>query len=106
MGGTPVRILSFFTDTPRALAVSPDRNSVYVAGFETGNQTTTINEGRICDGFNIQQGCLLIDLSISPGGNLGPATDTSGEPVRHPQVAEVFEKDRDGGYRPRVSTLN
>ena len=32
--------------------------------------------------------------------------DTSGEPVRHPQVAEVFEKDRDGGYRPRVSTLN
>jgi heat shock protein HspQ len=32
--------------------------------------------------------------------------DTSGEPVRHPQVAEVFEKDRDGGYRPRVSSLH
>jgi heat shock protein HspQ len=32
--------------------------------------------------------------------------DTSGEPVHHPQVAEVFEKDRDGGYRPRVSSLN
>jgi heat shock protein HspQ len=32
--------------------------------------------------------------------------DTSGEPVRHPQVAQVFEKDRDGGYRPRVSSLN
>jgi heat shock protein HspQ len=32
--------------------------------------------------------------------------DTSGEPVRHPQVAEVFEKDGDGGYRPRVSSLN
>ena len=32
--------------------------------------------------------------------------DTSGEPVRHPQVAEVFERDRDGGYRPRVSSLN
>jgi heat shock protein HspQ len=32
--------------------------------------------------------------------------DTSGEPVRHPQVAEVFEKDRDGGYRPRISSLN
>ena len=28
--------------------------------------------------------------------------DTSGEPVRHPQVAEVIEKDRDGSYRPRV----
>ena len=32
--------------------------------------------------------------------------DTSGEPVHHPQVAEVFEQDRDGGYRPRVSSLN
>jgi heat shock protein HspQ len=32
--------------------------------------------------------------------------DTSGEPVRHPQVAQVFEKDRDGSYRPRVSSLS
>ena len=32
--------------------------------------------------------------------------DTSGEPVRHPQVAEVFEPDRKGGYRPRVSSMN
>jgi len=32
--------------------------------------------------------------------------DTSGTPVRHPQVAEMFEKDRDGGYRPRASSLN
>jgi heat shock protein HspQ len=27
--------------------------------------------------------------------------DNSGEPVRHPQVAEVFIKDGRGGYRPR-----
>jgi heat shock protein HspQ len=32
--------------------------------------------------------------------------DTSGEPVRHPQVAEVFFKDDDGRYRPRNSVLN
>jgi heat shock protein HspQ len=30
--------------------------------------------------------------------------DTSGEPVRHPQVAEVFVKDGKGGYRPRATT--
>jgi heat shock protein HspQ len=29
--------------------------------------------------------------------------DTSGEPLRHPQVAEVFIKDGKGGYRPRGS---
>ena len=28
--------------------------------------------------------------------------DTSGEPLRHPQVAEVFIKDGKGGYRPRA----
>ena len=32
--------------------------------------------------------------------------DTSGEPLRHPQVSEVFVKNRDGSYRPRVSQLN
>ena len=32
--------------------------------------------------------------------------DTSGDPVRHPQVAEVFEKDDTGRYRPRHSVLN
>src|SRR5262245_52484169 len=32
--------------------------------------------------------------------------DTSGEPVRHSQVAEIFVKDRTGGYRPRNSSLN
>ena len=32
--------------------------------------------------------------------------DNSGEPVRHPQVAEVFVKDDKGRYRPRHSVLN
>jgi heat shock protein HspQ len=32
--------------------------------------------------------------------------DTSGEPIRHPQVAEVFEPDGTGTFRPRHSHLN
>jgi heat shock protein HspQ len=32
--------------------------------------------------------------------------DTSDEPVRHPQVAEVFDRDAKGSYRLRNSTLN
>jgi heat shock protein HspQ len=32
--------------------------------------------------------------------------DTSGEPVRHPQVLEFFEKDDGGRYRPRHTSLN
>ena len=80
-GGTPVKIMSFFTDTPRALAVSPDRNTVYVAGFKTGNQTTTIQQERVCTGFQPNKPCTLADGSTSPGGNPGPATDSSSEPA-------------------------
>jgi heat shock protein HspQ len=32
--------------------------------------------------------------------------DNSGDPVRHPQVAEVFVKDRKGRYRPRSATTH
>jgi heat shock protein HspQ len=32
--------------------------------------------------------------------------DTSGEPIRHPQVAEEFEPDGNGSFRPRHAQLN
>ena len=32
--------------------------------------------------------------------------DTSGEPLRHPQVDEVFEKDDSGSYRLHPSLIN
>jgi heat shock protein HspQ len=32
--------------------------------------------------------------------------DDSGEPIRHPQVAEIFDRDDAGAYRPRNALLN
>jgi heat shock protein HspQ len=32
--------------------------------------------------------------------------DDTGEPIRHSQVAEIFVKDKSGGYRPRNPLLN
>ena len=32
--------------------------------------------------------------------------DDSGEPIRHSQVAEIFVRDKSGGYRPRNPSLN
>ena len=32
--------------------------------------------------------------------------DTSGTPIRHPHVAEVFDQDDNGSYRPRNSAMN
>jgi DNA-binding beta-propeller fold protein YncE len=79
VGGRPVRIMTFFTDTPRALAVSPDKTTVYVAGFKTGNQTTTILEPMLCNGFNPHTPCTVDNGSVSPGGNPGPATNFEGK---------------------------
>ena len=32
--------------------------------------------------------------------------DTSNEPLRHPQVAEIFKRDEKGSYKPRHNVLN
>ena len=94
-GGTPVKIMSFFTDTPRALAVSPDKNTVYVAGFHSGNQTTTIPQDRVCTGFK-RTPCTLTDGTVSPGGNPGPATDAIGE--KAPEVGLIVKYNNQTGH--------
>ncbi|TMQ03686.1 MAG: hypothetical protein E6J90_52995, partial [Deltaproteobacteria bacterium] len=62
LGGNPLTIVTLFTDTPRALAVSPDGRQVYAAGFHTGNQTATAGEA-------------LIDNGFGTDGVVGPATN-------------------------------
>jgi YVTN family beta-propeller protein len=42
--GTPLTVITLVSDTPRALAVTPDRGTVYAAAFESGNRTTSITE--------------------------------------------------------------
>jgi YVTN family beta-propeller protein len=76
LGGAPLTIVTLFTDTPRALAVTPDGSRVYAAGFHTGNQTTTVGEPSIPDGFG-------------PDGVAGPATDSGGNPA--PEVGEIVK---------------
>jgi DNA-binding beta-propeller fold protein YncE len=88
VGGKPIRIMTFFTDTPRALAVGPDKTTVYVAGFKTGNQTTTIIEAAICKGFSTGP-CTAPDGSTSPGGHLGPATNFEGKQA--PAVGQIVK---------------
>ena len=75
LGGTPLTVITLFGDTPRALAVTPDGNTVYAAVFHSGNQTTIISEGPVCDGFG---GSCLNLAGIPPGGLPGPRTDVTG----------------------------
>ena len=76
LGGSPIRILSFFSDTPRALAISPDGNRVYVAAFTSGNQTTAILETSVPDGFDSAP---ANPGSGAPGGVPGPDDNADGD---------------------------
>ena len=76
LGGTPHRIISFFADTPRGLAVSPDGNTIYAAAFRSGNRTTVIPEQAVPDGFaGAGPG------GGAPGGLLGPSDNFAGDPA-------------------------
>lgn len=91
VGGTPLRIMSFYADTPRALAVSPDRNTVYVAAFKSGNETSSINEQLVCDSFELKQPC-LVQMQLMPGGRLGPPTNAEGKPA--PKAGLIVKYNR------------
>ena len=76
LGGTPLTIVTLFTDTPRALAVTPDGTRVYAAGFHTGNRTTAVPETSLPDGFG-------------PDGVPGPSTNAEGRPA--PEVGAIVK---------------
>ncbi len=75
IGGTPVDVLTFFSDTPRALAT--DGTNVYVAAFLSGNQTTTIIETAIPNGFGAS-------------GVPGPNDNADGDPA--PEVGVIVKR--------------
>ncbi len=47
LNGKPLTILTMFADTPRALAVSADGETVYAAPFHSGNQTTVLHRDSV-----------------------------------------------------------
>ncbi|MGZ8243379.1 YncE family protein [Methylomagnum sp.] len=54
-------------DMPHALAVSPDRGTVYAAVFFSGNQTTTVSPGAVCPGFG-NEPCVISGVEYWGGG--------------------------------------
>ena len=98
IGGTPLRIVTLFGDTPRALAVSPDRRTVYAAILQSGNQTTTANLEAVCDGFITFLPCFILSdraplfNNSFPGGLPGPRTNAEGKLA--PEVGLVVKFNR------------
>ncbi len=95
LGGTPLKIVQLFGDTPRALAVSPDGHTVYTAIFNSGNQTTPVQAGVVCENdFKPNQPCVIEGVTY-PGGDFGPATNHAG--ARAPHVALIVKYDNGAG---------
>jgi DNA-binding beta-propeller fold protein YncE len=78
LGGDPLTIITLFSDTPRALAATPDGTRVYAAAFHSGNRTTIVSEQFVDDGFG-------------PTGVAGPATNADGDPA--PEVGVIVKHD-------------
>ncbi|MDX2166517.1 MAG: hypothetical protein SF182_05615, partial [Deltaproteobacteria bacterium] len=99
LGGTPLHILELFGDTPRGLAASPDGTRVYAAVFHSGNQTTTIHEGAVCDDVLVNGvvagPCLLSDGTLSPGGLPLPETNIDG--IKRPETSLIVRYDQGSG---------
>ena len=88
LGGTPLTIITLFGDTPRALAATPDGSTVYAAIFHSGNQTTAISEGAVCNGGAKAGPCVIGGVTM-PGGVPGPDTNVDG--VAHPETGLVLK---------------
>ncbi|MBX2858572.1 MAG: hypothetical protein KTR17_07905 [Cellvibrionaceae bacterium] len=91
-GGTPLKIIELFSDTPRALTLSPDGLTVYAAALFSGNQTASVSEGTVCP--HEEETC-EIKGQLVPGGIVGPKTDASGE--RAPLTGIIVKFNRDTG---------
>jgi DNA-binding beta-propeller fold protein YncE len=74
LGGSPLTIVTLFTDTPRALAVTPDGGKVYAAGFQTGNRTTTISGLLVPDQAEAPDNLTLPAPRINHAGVAQPLT--------------------------------
>lgn len=100
VGGTPLRIVSLFGDTPRALTVSPDRQTVYAAVLSSGNQTAPVNLESVCDGFVTFLPCLVLEDNPPlfntgmPGGMAGPRTNVEGKLAPEVGLIVKFNKSR------------
>jgi sugar lactone lactonase YvrE len=100
LGGTPLRVITLFCDKPRALAVSPDRSRVYAAAFHSGNRTTAVSEGAVCDtsaarmaSNDVQPAC-TINGTVVPGGYPPPHRNRQG--INRPETGLVVQFDRPG----------
>jgi YVTN family beta-propeller protein len=98
-GGDPIAIVQLFGDKPRPLAASPDGATVYAGVFHSGNRTTAVSEGAVCNGGAGAAACPLDGVSM-PGGLPGgqapgglPAPNQNFQGFAAPEVGLIVKFD-------------
>ena len=84
--GTPIAIVNLFSDTPRALAVSPDGSRVYAAAFHSGNRTTALHDLLVTNGGD-----------SAPDGRGLPGPNTNFQGLPQPETGLIVQF-RDGHW--------
>ncbi len=101
--GAPAAIVELFGDTPRGLAATPDGRTVYAAIFHSGNQTTSVSEGAVCDGGAAAPPCGVDGIQVPgglPGGQMPgglPAPNANLEGVPGPETGLIVRRDPASG---------
>ncbi|HEY5951526.1 MAG TPA: hypothetical protein VIV40_38795, partial [Kofleriaceae bacterium] len=90
-GGNRLAKLTFFADTPRALAVSNDGSKVYAAAFFSGNQTTSVSEYAV--------------HTMYPNGMPGPATINLGGLIVPQPPTGLIVKYKNGHWVDAYGTV-
>jgi YVTN family beta-propeller protein len=99
--GNQLTVITLFGDTPRALAVSPDGSTVYAAVFDSGNQTTTLSEGVVCNDTSSANNVVAPSCTVSepagntvyPGGLPNPDTNLPTGGTKGPETGLVVKFD-------------
>lgn len=91
LGGTPLTIVTLFGDTPRALAASANGSRVYAAVLYSGNRTTTVSEGAVCNGGAGAAACNVSGFTM-PGGL--PAPNANAQGVAAPETGLIVRFDQ------------
>ena len=94
-GGRPLAIVTLRGDTPRALAVSSNGQTVYAAVFKSGNQTTVTSSVLTCPGWDTTTPC-TVDGTTLPGAPLGPGTNHAG--ITAPRIGVIVKSDAAGAW--------
>ncbi|MEP6859114.1 MAG: hypothetical protein ABJE66_00740 [Deltaproteobacteria bacterium] len=90
-GGNRLAKLTFFADSPRALAVSKDGSRVYAASYLSGNQTTSVSAYAVA--------------TMYPHGMPGPATITLGSTVIPQPPTGLIVKYKGGHWVDAYGTV-